>query len=77
VSGKLSQGSKGTGLGLFISKAIIDAHHGAIWVESELGKGSIFHFSVPFAPDDATESDFTAPGMITPKTKTGSTNQLT
>ena len=50
VSGKLSQGSKGTGLGLFISKAIIEAHKGKIWVESELGKGSTFHFTLPLAP---------------------------
>lgn len=47
VSGKLEQGSKGTGLGLYISKSIIDMHHGRIWVQSELGKGSIFSFSIP------------------------------
>jgi PAS domain S-box-containing protein len=37
----------GTGLGLAISKDIIDAHQGKIWVESELGKGSIFSFVLP------------------------------
>lgn len=47
VSGKLEQGSKGTGLGLYISKSIIELHHGNIWVESESGKGSIFSFSLP------------------------------
>lgn len=50
VSGVLEQGSKGTGLGLFIAKSIIDMHKGNIWVESELGKGSTFNFSVPIAP---------------------------
>ncbi len=37
----------GTGLGLAIAKGIIQAHSGKIWVESELGKGSTFYFSIP------------------------------
>jgi len=52
VSGVLEQGSKGTGLGLYISKSIIEMHNGKIWVESELGKGSQFSFSLPIATDD-------------------------
>jgi two-component system phosphate regulon sensor histidine kinase PhoR len=37
----------GTGLGLSIAKHLVEGHSGRIWVESEIGQGSQFHFSVP------------------------------
>lgn len=49
VSNTKQQASKGTGLGLFIAKSIIEKLNGKIWVESEEGKGSKFYFSLPIA----------------------------
>ncbi len=45
----LEQGVYGTGLGLFMSKSIVEMHQGKIWFSSELGKGSTFSFSLPIA----------------------------
>lgn len=38
---------RGTGLGLYITKNIVDAFHGKIWIESEVGKGTEIHILLP------------------------------
>ena len=50
-----ADGRHGVGLGLFIAQGIVTAHGGRLWVESRLGEGSSFHFTIPIAKEGGDE----------------------
>jgi signal transduction histidine kinase len=55
VGGSGVSKTPGTGLGLSIAKDLIELQGGLIWCESDFGRGTIFHFTIPVAEEEGAE----------------------
>ncbi len=56
VDNRLARQTPGTGLGLFLVRAVVEAHNGRVWVDSKPGQGSTFWVELPLGDEQAAES---------------------
>jgi two-component system, OmpR family, phosphate regulon sensor histidine kinase PhoR len=68
VDAARSREAGGTGLGLAIAKHLVEVHGGRFWVDSEVGQGSHFHFSVPIFDPERAAPRIAATSLATTRT---------
>ncbi len=61
MDNRLRRETQGAGLGLFLSRAIVEANGGRIWVESQPGRGTRFSFTLPLATPQLVDLEHEPP----------------